>query len=89
MTRKTGIKYIDEVVHLLNTLHIEYSAITINYYENMQELLEDQKYFEQFQKARDYFDSVFGWQVARFSPYVFFVKETKKQVVYIEVELKN
>ena len=89
MTRKTGVKYIDEVTHLLNTLHIEYSAITINYYENMQELLEDQKYFEQFQKARDYFDSVFGWQVARFSPYVFLVKETKKQVVYIEVELKN
>ena len=89
MARKTGVKYIDEVTHLLNILHIEYSAITINYYENMQELLEDQKYFEQFQKARDYFDSVFGWQVARFNPYVFFVKETKKQVVYIEVELKN
>lgn len=79
MTRKTGNKYIDEVTHLLNTLRIEYSAITVNYYENMQELLEDQEYFEQFQKARDYFDSAFGWQVSRFSPYLFFIKETKNK----------
>jgi hypothetical protein len=82
-------KYIDEMQHLLHIMKVEDKSISVSIFDSIGDLVAKQKGFKQFENARNFgsFQKAFGWEMARVSPYIFFVKKVRGKVVYIEVEV--